>query len=75
MAEDDALTIWTIHRVARPEGFHVHSTLVFSGGRIQPSGTSLWAPTLGAARELVPDGLYRLERSPDDDPSVVETWI
>jgi hypothetical protein len=33
------------------------------------------APTLEAARELVPPGLYNLERYEGDDPNIVEVWI
>lgn len=32
-------------------------------------------PSLELARDAIPPGLYRLERSPDDHESVVETWM
>lgn len=31
--------------------------------------------TLDGARRSLPQGLYRLTRSPDDDPVIVEVWI
>jgi hypothetical protein len=33
------------------------------------------ANTLEAAREVVPPGMYRLPRFPDDDPKIVEVWL
>jgi hypothetical protein len=38
----------------------------------------LWAAiarTLDGARSAVPPGLFRLDRSPDDDPVIVECWL
>lgn len=31
--------------------------------------------TLEAAREAIPDGLYRIDRAFGDDPVIVETWV
>lgn len=33
------------------------------------------ADSLEQARRLIPSGLTRFERSPDDSPEVVETWM
>ena len=33
------------------------------------------AESLEQARALVPPGLYCMQRSPDDDPGVIETWL
>jgi hypothetical protein len=30
---------------------------------------------LAAARRHVPVGLFRLDREPKDDPTIVETWL
>jgi hypothetical protein len=49
--------------------------IIEANGEQRPS---LWATvtnTIEEARSTVPDGLYRLDRSPTDDPGVVETWL
>jgi hypothetical protein len=33
------------------------------------------AASLRAARRAVPEGQYRVERDPGDDPSIVESWV
>lgn len=33
------------------------------------------APTLDEARALLPPGLFRTDRHPEDDPKIVEVWI
>jgi hypothetical protein len=33
------------------------------------------APTLIGVRALLPAGLYRLERWPEDDPTIVEVYV
>lgn len=33
------------------------------------------AQTLPEARDAIPFGLVRVDRDPDDDPVVVETWL
>jgi hypothetical protein len=38
----------------------------------KPIGHAL---TLEEARELVPPGLARIDRDPDDDPVIVESWL
>lgn len=40
-----------------------------------PTLRSWIALTIGEARSTIPQGLYRLDRSPEDHPSVVETWL
>lgn len=32
-------------------------------------------PTLEEARAMLPPGLYRLQRDPYDDPTILECWI
>lgn len=33
------------------------------------------ADTLEEARKAIPDGMYRMDRQPDDDPVILEVWI
>lgn len=41
----------------------------------QPTSELLQDKTLDELRVKLPPGLTRLERSPQDDPKIVETWI
>lgn len=41
----------------------------------QPTNELLQDKTLEGLRGRLPQGLTRLERSPQDDPKIVETWI
>lgn len=72
---EDDLTIWTIYdRPADfPEGFVVRPWTVTRGG-VVPGGAYV-APSLEDARAAVPAGLFRMDRAPDDDARIVETWL
>ena len=39
------------------------------------SGEVAFADTLEQARGYIPEGMYNLDRDPDDDPVIVETWV
>lgn len=41
----------------------------------QPTEEKRLSSSLDGVRKLIPQGLYRLQRSPSDHRSVVETWI
>jgi hypothetical protein len=55
-----------------PEGYVVRCWEITAGEMIP--GEAWGAPTLEAARELVPEGLFCIPRDPDDDAVIVETW-
>lgn len=55
--------------------FVVRAWVVGGGGQLAASGEPLFADTLERARSCVPPGMHRMERSPDDEPQIVETWI
>ena len=75
----DVLTVWTIFREPRdaPAGYR----FVVRGFDIGPNGASTPHPTaqatgtLDMARRLIPPGLVRWPRDPDDDAVIVESWI
>lgn len=71
----DDLVMWTIydHPTDHPDHFVVRSWAL-RADRASPR-EALLAPTLTAARALVPGGLYCLPRDPLDDAKVIETWI
>lgn len=76
MTDDSVLKMWTIygHPLDYPEGFVARQWIIAGGGEPHP-GPARYRKTLAEAREAVPAGLYRLDRNPGDDPSVIETWI
>lgn len=69
------LDIYEIHRKA-VEGFEVRRFIVDGDVKVQASERAcLDAPTLEAARELVPKVLFCSIREVDDEPTLVETWL
>ena len=73
----DKLAMWTIydHPTDFPDHFVAREWLV-SGRGAWPSGMVIWAATLNEVRlELLSYGLTCLERSAEDDPAIVETWL
>lgn len=73
------LSLWTIYDhptdIPEPFGFAVREWHVTSDGDSYADSRVQFAMTLERARELVPPGLYRLDRDPNDPSAVVETWI
>lgn len=69
------LELFTIYRHPDdyPDGYviRVWGTV---DGEIYPGPTER-VPTLADARALVPAGLVRMERMPNDDPKIVEVWF
>jgi hypothetical protein len=55
-----------------PDAFVVRAWEI-GPGTMTP-GQPRTAPTLEAARKLIPPGLYCLGRAADDDSTIVETW-
>jgi hypothetical protein len=70
MSED--LSLYTIYD--EPFGFVVRRWEITKQGAI-PDTEARFAMTLEEARALIPPGMYCLERVPEDDPKIVETWI
>jgi hypothetical protein len=69
------MDVWTIYERPRdyPDSYVVRAWTT-RGGEPTP-GPARTAPTLDAARKLVPRGMHRLPPFPGDDPVIVETWI
>lgn len=56
--------------------FVVRGWAVNADGSVRPDRFPLAVvDTLDLARESVPADLVRVERSPSDDPCIVETWV
>ncbi len=74
----DVFTMWTIYHSPRDSpGLYAVRAFDIVRGLIEPVPREHYEvmPSLEMARDCVPRGLYRLERSEGDDPSVVETWM
>jgi hypothetical protein len=71
------LIVYTIycHPLDYPEGYTVTRWRVTGGHEPEPVGTWHAANSLDAARALVPPGLHRMERDPNDDDVIVESWL
>lgn len=76
MATLDVLKIWVIFERPRdyPDGFVVRPFLI-GPGTVTPCPFARYAKDLAGARAYLPQGLYRMDRAPDDDPVVVESWL
>lgn len=69
------LVIITIYRDPsdHPDGYAVRPWTVTGHGAIPQRAK--FADTLAEARALIPAGATWLERHPDDDPVIVESWM
>jgi len=69
------LIVWTIYEAPDdfPDGFVTRPWTTTADGPVP--GMAHLSATLDAAREAVPPGLFRLDRSPEDDPKIVESWL
>jgi len=71
----ERLPMWVV--TERPRDFpndyvaRLHLTLPTN----VPTAVGIRRPTLGELRAALPRGLHRLERSPADDPVIVEVWL
>jgi len=72
--EEPGLSLWAVYlkpEVVLPSDRYV--AVRVSGGEV--TSDMIVAQSLDRLRELLPRGLIRLERDPEDDPSIVEIWI
>lgn len=68
--------MWTIydHPSDQPDHFVVRKWVI-GPGVAEPTGEFFLCDTLEQARREIPYGLACLQRHPNDDPVIVETWI
>ena len=71
----DTLEIFTIYDrpTDYPTGFVVRRSEIRPEGIVPKEAHT--APDLASARALVPRGLLRMPRCPDDDPVICELWL
>lgn len=75
MAAEPLLDQWIVYE--RPLDYPRHYVVrrhEIGHGWHRPTGDVLLADSLQNARRLIPVGLVRIPRSPEDDPTIVETW-
>lgn len=71
------LYVWTVydHPSDYPFGFIARRFSVSKGGP-QPTDDVVMSEEVEAIRDTLSlQGLYRLDRSPEDDPTIVESWL
>jgi hypothetical protein len=70
------LLIWTIydHPLDFPEWF-VARPHIIRPKTAAPLQLHLMAKDLNLLRAMLPDGLTRLGRQPNDDPAILEVWV
>lgn len=71
------LIIWTVydHPKDIPDSFVVRGHEIGRSGQDGVHFTCFAAPTLDKVRAVLPPGLVPMLRSPEDDASIVETWL
>lgn len=75
MIIDGHLQTYTVyqHPADNPDGYSMTQWSVTADGPVAVA--TVHVSTLERARYLIPPGLVRLERDPNDDPVIVETWV
>lgn len=74
--ERNVLSVWTVY--CRPRDYprdYVARRFECVGPGARPTDDMFVAASLEEIRALLPRGLIRSPRHPDDDPKVVEAWI
>jgi hypothetical protein len=73
---EDVATHYVIYKqpLDYPDHFVLRRWLICRGN-IRPDGSPLHVGTLEECRSTIPQELDRLDRSPGDDPSILEVWI
>lgn len=71
----EPMTMFTVydHPSDYPIGFVLRRWIITDGQAL--AADARFAPTLEDVREFVPAGFARVPRNPNDDATVVESWI
>lgn len=73
----DTLPLWTIYKHPRdyPEHFVARKWLIYPN-KLMITEDVLFRPDLESLQQIMREkNLHRLERLPDDDPTIQETWL
>lgn len=75
--QDDVMSMWTVYKRPSdyPRDFVARRFIIQRGGKHAATDDVVIAPTIEEVRELIPPGLFRLDRMPEDDANIVEVWL
>lgn len=73
----DILEMWVVydHPTDYPDKYVARLHQVLPGGAYGATNYALVCSDLEVLRQGLPSGLVRIERSPGDDPKILETWM
>lgn len=68
---------WTVydHPLDYPSGYVARRWIANRDGTVTPTRDVLLDPNLASLRAMLPPGLARIERMPEDDPVIIEVWL
>jgi hypothetical protein len=71
------LSVWAIYDHPRdiPDKYVARRHDVFRNAPSRPSDEYVTADSLEEVRLRIPQGLYRMPRSAEDDPKIMEIWM
>jgi hypothetical protein len=73
---DGILSMWVVYKhPADMPAHYVARRHDVNSGRSTPTAYTCAAATLDGVREMLPEGLTRLDRFEDDEPHIVEVWL
>lgn len=73
---EPALTMFTVYKNPSdfPPGYALRKWSITERGPIAEEGRGgVWS--LDEIRAMIPPGLHRMDRMPEDEPCIVEVWI
>jgi hypothetical protein len=75
--QTDCSMIWTVYRY--PNDYPGHWVMrgheILPGIGVRPHSVCFVAKTLDEIRTKVPPGTWRVDREPNDNPVIYETWL
>jgi hypothetical protein len=73
----DEVILWAVYRPSRefPRSYVVRRWEARTLKCIDNNLPLCIAPTLEGARSVIPPGAVRVERDPNDDPAIEESWL
>lgn len=71
-----ALPIWCVtHDPSDLPGLYVARLHITKAGSVYVTTIAATGDTLESVRSVLPPGLIRFDRAPQDEPQIVETWL
>lgn len=75
MKMTEKLAIWTVYENPSDYPGKFIARKIIVGADPHSNTTMVDGDSLSEVREKIPGVLFRMERHPDDDPVIVETWM